>query len=554
MYAYNQVDQKLVDERVAQFRDQTARYLAGSLDEEVFKQLRLRNGLYVQRHAPMLRVAVPYGVLNSTQLRKLAHIARVYDKGYAHVTTRQNFQFNWPSLELVPDILAELAKVQMHAIQTSGNCIRNVTSDPLAGVAADELEDPRVWCELLRQWSTLHPEFSYLPRKFKIAVTGSSQDRVASQVHDIGLQLVRNDEGETGFRILVGGGLGRTPVVGKLLRAFLPRHELLSYLDAILRVYNLHGRRDNLYKARIKILVNSLGIDTFREQVDAEWLHIRESSLRLTNERIDAVSNAFKTHVYKRLDDDPGIAGLIATNPLFSSWYRQNTRPHRLSGYRIVFLSLKNHGQAPGDISDSQMQQVAELADKYSFGEIRTTYSQNLIFAHVEQSRLLQLWQDLVRLRLANPNIDTANDIICCPGYDFCALANATSIDVAEDITRRFEALDRLFAVGKVKINISGCMNACGHHHVGNIGLLGVDKNGEDWYQITLGGSAGNETAIGRVLGPAVAKQHAGRAVELIIETYIELREEGESFLETLRRAGPKPFKERVYGNRHQYL
>jgi len=550
MYAYNQVDQQVVDERVAQFRDQTERYLAGKLDEEVFKQLRLRNGLYVQRHAPMLRVAVPYGVLNSAQLRMLARIARVYDRGYAHVTTRQNFQFNWPGLASVPDILEDLAKVQMHAIQTSGNCIRNVTSDPLAGVAADELEDPRVWCELLRQWSTLHPEFSYLPRKFKIAVTGSSQDRVASQVHDIGLQMVRHEDGEIGFRILVGGGLGRTPVVGKLLRAFLPREDLLSYLDAILRVYNLHGRRDNLYKARIKILVNSLGIDSFREQVEAEWQHVREGSLKLTNERIDAIAYAFSTHGYKHIDEDPGIPGLIASNPLFASWYRQNTRAHKVSGYRIVFLSLKNHGQAPGDISDAQMQQVAQLADEYSFSEIRTTYSQNLIFAHVEQARLFPLWQALVRLGLANPNIDTANDIICCPGFDFCALANATSIDVAEDITRRFQALDRLFAVGDIKINISGCMNACGHHHVGHIGLLGVDKSGEDWYQITLGGSAGNDTALGRVLGPAVAKQHAGRAVEVIIETYIELREAGETFLEALRRVGPKPFKERVYGHR----
>lgn len=549
MYAYNQVDQQLVDERVAQFRDQTTRYLAGNLDEEVFKQLRLRNGLYVQRHAPMLRVAVPYGVLSSTQLRMLAYIARVYDRGYAHVTTRQNFQFNWPGLASVPDILADLAKVQMHAIQTSGNCIRNVTSDPLAGVAADELEDPRVWCELLRQWSTMHPEFSYLPRKFKIAVTGSSQDRVASQVHDIGLQLIRREDGEIGFRILVGGGLGRTPVIGKLLRAFLPRRDLLSYLDAILRVYNLHGRRDNLYKARIKILVNKLGIDSFRDQVETEWQHSREGSLELTDDRIDAIASAFRTHRYKSLDEDPGISGLLATNPLFANWYRQNTRLHRVRGYRIVFLSLKNHGQAPGDISDTQMQQVARLADQYSFGEIRTTYSQNLIFAHVEQAQLLPLWQALVRLRLANPNIDTANDIICCPGYDFCTLANATSIDVAEDITRRFETLDRLYAVGDIKINISGCMNACGHHHVGHIGLLGVDKSGEDWYQITLGGSAGNNTALGRVLGPAIVKQHAGRAVEIIIETYIELREPGETFLETLRRAGPKPFKERVYGH-----
>ena len=551
MYAYNQVDQHIVDERVAQFRDQTGRYLQGKLDEDVFKQLRLRNGLYVQRHAPMLRVAVPYGVLNSTQLRMLAVIARDYDRGYAHVTTRQNFQFNWPTLESVPDILESLASVQMHAIQTSGNCIRNVTSDPLAGVAPDEIEDPRVWCELIRQWSTLHPEFSFLPRKFKIAVTGSTEDRVASQVHDIGLQMVRSEAGEVGFKVLVGGGLGRTPVIGKQLRAFLSRNDLLSYLDAVLRVYNLHGRRDNIYKARIKILVNALGIDSFRDQVEAEWQHIRDGELKLTDARIDAVTEAFSTKDYRKLRDDRNLPMLIATNPLFASWYRQNTRPHKVSGYRIVYLSLKNHGQAPGDISEQQMEQVADLADRYSLGEIRTTYSQNLIFAQVEQTQLFALWQALTRLRLANPNIGTANDIICCPGFDFCSLANATSIDVSEDITRRFEALDRLYAVGDIKINISGCMNACGHHHVGHIGLLGVDKNGEDWYQISLGGNASNHTVLGRVLGPSVAKQQVGVAVETIIETYIELREVGENFVDTLQRTGTRPFKERVYENRN---
>ena len=551
MYAYNQVDQHIVDERVAQFRDQTGRYLQGKLDEEVFKQLRLRNGLYVQRHAPMLRVAVPYGVLNSTQMRMLAAIARDHDRGYAHVTTRQNFQFNWPTLESVPDILESLASVQMHAIQTSGNCIRNVTSDPLAGVAPDEIEDPRVWCELLRQWSTLHPEFSFLPRKFKIAVTGSAEDRVASQVHDIGLHMVRSPAGEVGFKVLVGGGLGRTPVIGKQLREFLSRNDLLSYLDAVLRVYNLHGRRDNIYKARIKILVNAIGIDSFRDQVEAEWQHLRDGELKLTDERIDAVSEAFSTKNYRQLRDDRNLPMLIATNPLFASWYRQNTRSHKVSGYRIVFLSLKNHGQAPGDISGQQMEQVADLADRYSLGEIRTTYSQNLIFAQVEQMQLFALWQALVGLRLANPNIGTAADIICCPGFDFCSLANATSIDVSEDITRRFEALDRLYAVGDIRINISGCMNACGHHHVGHIGLLGVDKKGEDWYQITLGGSAGNHTALGRVLGPSVPKQQVGVAVETIIETYIELRETGENFLDTLQRTGTRPFKEHVYDNRN---
>ena len=551
MYAYNQIDQKLVNERVEQFRDQTNRFLAGELDEEVFKQLRLRNGLYVQRHAPMLRVAVPYGILNSDQMRMLGHIARTYDRGYAHVTTRQNFQFNWPVLETVPDILSDLAGVQMHAIQTSGNCIRNITSDPLAGVAPDELEDPRIWCELLRQWSTLHPEFSFLPRKFKIAVTGSRQDRVASQVHDIGLQLVQNDQGEVGFKILVGGGMGRTPVIGKLIRDFLPRHDLLSYLDAILRVYNLHGRRDNIYKARIKILVNALGIETFREQVEAEWQHLRDTDLKLSDERIDRIRQSFEIRKHKNLEDDDGIKDLCAQNPMFMSWYRQNTQAHKVRGYRIVYLSLKNHGQAPGDITDIQMEQVADLADQYSSGEIRTTYSQNLILAQVEQSKLYALWQALTRLRLANPNIGTINDVICCPGFDFCALANATSIDVSEDIIRRFENLDRLYSIGNIKINISGCMNACGHHHVGNIGLLGVDKNGEDWYQITLGGAASNYSALGKVLGPAVAKQDVGEAIERIIETYVEFRQPDESFLQTLDRIGRDPFKARVYVSRH---
>jgi sulfite reductase (NADPH) hemoprotein beta-component len=551
MYAYNQIDQKLVDERVEQFRDQTNRFLAGKLDEEVFKQLRLRNGLYVQRHAPMLRVAVPYGILNSDQMRMLGHIARTYDRGYAHVTTRQNFQLNWPELETVPDILADLARVQMHAIQTSGNCIRNVTSDPLAGAAPDELEDPRIWCELLRQWSTLHPEFSFLPRKFKIAVTGSLQDRVASQVHDIGLQLVQNSQGEVGFKILVGGGMGRTPVIGKLIRDFLPRHDLLSYLDAILRVYNLHGRRDNIYKARIKILVNALGIETFREQVEAEWQHLRDTDLKLSDRRIDRLRESFKIHKYKDLVNDDGIKDQCAQNPMFASWYRQNTQAHKVPGYRIVYLSLKSHGQAPGDITDTQMEQVADLADQYSLGEIRTTYSQNLILAQVEQSELHSLWQALTRLRLANPNIGTINDVICCPGFDFCALANATSIDVSEDIIRRFDALDKLYSIGNIKINISGCVNACGHHHVGNIGLLGVDKNGEDWYQITLGGAASNYSALGKVLGPAVSKQYVGEAVEKIIETYVEFRQPDENFLQTLERIGRDPFKARVYVSRH---
>ncbi len=551
MYAYNQVDQQLVDERVEQFRQQTTRYLAGDLDEEVFKQLRLRNGLYIQRHAPMLRVAVPYGVLNASQMRMLGSIARRYDRGYAHVTTRQNFQFNWPALAEVPDILADLASVQMHAIQTSGNCIRNVTSDPLAGVAPDELEDPRLWCELIRQWSTLHPEFSYLPRKFKIAVTGSKEDRVALQVHDIGLQMVKNNAGETGFKVLVGGGMGRTPVIAKVITEFLPRNDLLSYLDAVLRVYNLHGRRDNIYKARIKILVNAIGIEAFRSQVEAEWALIRDSELRLTDEHIESVAASFRIHRYQTLGEDESIAGLCAGNPLFSGWYRHNTRAHKIPGYRVVYLSLKNHGQPPGDISAGQMDAVADLAETFSLGEIRTTYSQNLILAQVEQRNLLVLWQALSKLKLATPNIGTLNDVICCPGSDFCSLANATSIDVSEDIIRRFDTLEKLYGIGDIRINISGCMNACGHHHVGNIGLLGVDKRGQDWYQITLGGSAGNHCALGKVLGPAVDKKSVGAAVEAIVETYVELREPGESFLQTLERVGRNPFKERVYAGTH---
>lgn len=552
MYAYSQIDQQLVDERVNQFRDQTARFLAGKLDEEVFKQLRLRNGLYVQRHAPMLRVAVPYGVIDSAQMRTLANIARTYDKGYAHVTTRQNFQFNWPTIESVPDILADLAKVQMHAIQTSGNCIRNVTSDPLAGAAADEVEDPRVWCEIIRQWSTLHPEFSYLPRKFKFAVTGATEDRVALQVHDIGLQVLRNDTGEVGFKVYVGGGMGRTPVIGKVIKEFLPRTDFLSYLDAILRVYNLYGRRDNMYKARIKILVNAIGIDKFQNMVEEEWAQVRDSELKLSDSRIQTVTDAFNFIEYRALPKiDKDHEQRLLSNPIFASWYRQNTRAHKKSGYRIVYVSLKDHGQAPGDVTDLQMDGIADLAEKYSMGEIRTTYSQNMVLAHVEQIQLYELWRELNKLKLATPNIDTVTDLICCPGFDFCSLANATSIDVSDDIMGRFDKLDRLYDVGELNIKISGCMNACGHHHVGHIGLLGVDKKGEDWYQITLGGSASNHTALGKVLGPSVEKSKIGDAVEKIIEVYLDLREPNEHFLQTLARVGRAPFKEQVYADSH---
>lgn len=556
MYAYSAVDQKIVDQRVEQFRDQTTRYLDGQLDEEIFKQLRLRNGLYIQRHAPMLRIAVPYGVMSSAQLRTIAHVTRTYDRGFAHVTTRQNIQLNWPALENVPDILAELAKVQMHAMQTSGNCIRNITCDPLAGVAPDEIEDPRIWCELIRQWSTLHPEFSFLPRKFKFALTGSELDRAATQVHDIGIQVLRNEAGEVGFCITVGGGLGRTPVIGKPLRAFLPRQDLLSYLEAILRVYNLHGRRDNMYKARIKILVNALSIDAFREQVDNEWQYLRDSGLQLSDAEIDRVSQAFQTHHYNTTPTgDQASWEKRNSNPLFNTWYRQNTQAHKVAGYRIVYVSLKGHGQAhnqaPGDISDTQMDVLADLADCYSFGELRATHSQNLVLAEVEESALFDVWRALSKHRLANPNINTVTDIICCPGLDFCSLANATSIDVSKDIMDRFEQLDELYELGDIHIKISGCMNACGHHHVGHIGLLGVDKKGEQWYQITLGGSAENDAAIGRRLGPAIPKQAVGGAVEKIIETYVAQRDPGESFLQTLARVGQTPFKERVYVRTH---
>lgn len=552
MYAYNSVDQAVVDQRVAQFRDQTARYLDGKIDEEVFKQLRLRNGLYVQRHAPMLRIAVPYGVMSSDQLRTVGRLAREYDKGYAHVTTRQNFQLNWPALENVPDMLAELAKVQMHAMQTSGNCIRNVTCDELSGVAPDEVEDPRVWCELIRQWSTLHPEFSFLPRKFKFAVIGAEQDRAATQVHDIGIQVLRDEAGQVGFRIHVGGGLGRTPVIGKPIRDFLPRKDLISYLEAILRVYNLHGRRDNLYKARIKILVNALGIDEFRNQVENEWQYLRDGELQLSNEQIDRVTRAFQIHPYREFPEgNDASREKRHSNPLFNTWYRQNTTGHKVHGYRVVYVSLKSHGQPPGDITDEQMEALADLADEFSFGELRATHSQNLVLAEVEESRLYELWRALSKLKLGNANIHTVTDVICCPGYDFCALANATSIDISKDITDRFDDLDTLYDLGDIRIKISGCMNACGHHHVGHIGILGVDKKGEDWYQITLGGTAENEAALGQRIGPAVSKADIGDAVEKIIETYVAQRENDETFLQTLARVGLTPFKERVYARTH---
>jgi len=544
MYRYDLTDKTLVRQRVAQFRDQTQRFLKGALSEDEFKLLRLRNGLYIQRHAPMLRIAIPYGLLSAAQLRTLARIARDYDRGYGHFTTRQNLQFNWPKLEQVPDILAELAEVEMHAIQTSGNCIRNTTSDHLAGITPDELEDPRPWCEIIRQWSTFHPEFSYLPRKFKIAVTGAPQDRAASLVHDIGVHIVRNASGELGFEILAGGGLGRTPIIGQVVREFLPREHLLSYLEAILRVYNLEGRRDNLTKARIKILVRSLGIEEFTRRVEAEWELLRDGGLRVDAAQIERMRSFFNPPAYLALPDTAPEAG---RETAFRAWYRYNTTAHKVPGYRAVYVSLKKPGVAPGDATDAQMDLIADLADRYSFGEVRVTHTQNLLLADVEQSRTYELWQSLERAGLATPNIGTLTDIICCPGLDFCSLANAGSIDVARLINERFDDYDYIYDLGEIDIKMSGCMNACGHHHVGNIGILGVDKGGEEWYQITIGGAAGADASLGSVIGPSVRKTQVPETIERLLEVYVEERDPEERFLDTVRRLGIKPFKERAY-------
>ncbi|HXA35696.1 MAG TPA: nitrite/sulfite reductase [Steroidobacteraceae bacterium] len=544
MYRYDVVDKTLVNERVAQFRDQTRRFLAGELNEDEFRHLRLRNGLYIQRHAPMLRVAVPYGLLSSTQLRALGGIARRYDRGYGHFTTRQNIQFNWPKLEQVPDILAELAEVEMHSIQTSGNCIRNTTSDHLAGVTPDELADPRPWCELIRQWSTFHPEFTYLPRKFKIAVTGAAQDRAASQVHDVGVHIVRGAGGELGFEILAGGGLGRTPIIGQVVREFLPREHLLSYLEAILRVYNLEGRRDNIHKARIKILVRSLGIEEFRRRVEKEWESTRASVPRVDDAEIARLRGFFDPPAYRTLADSEPSTG---KSTAFRAWYRYNTTAHKIPGYRAVYISLKKPDVPPGDITDAQMELVADLADRYSFGEVRVTHTQNLLFADVEQEKTFELWQTLQSAGLATPNIGTLTDMICCPGLDFCSLANAGSIDVAKLINDQFDDYDYLYDLGELEIKMSGCMNACGHHHVGHIGILGVDKSGEEWYQITIGGASGADASLGEVIGPSVAKLDVPETIARLLEVYVERRRPDERFLDTVRRLGVKPFKERVY-------
>jgi len=560
MYRYTEHDRTFLEARVEEFRDQLARYRAGAIGEDEFKQLRLRNGLYVQRHAPMLRVAIPYGMLSSGQLRTLASVARKYDRGYGHVTTRQNMQFNWPALDDVPDILAELATVDMHAIQTSGNCIRNTTSDPLAGATGDEIEDPRPWCELIRQWSTLHPEFNWLPRKFKIAVTGAESDRAAVQVHDIGLRLVRDTGGALGFEVFVGGGLGRTPFIGKTLREFLPAADLLTYLAAILRVYNLEGRRDNLYKARIKILVNAMGIDAFRERVEADWNVSRDFDDTFDTATIDALRAAFPPApplaggAGGGVGGAPGLAadGRIVpertlSDPLFNQWYRANTRDHKDPARRIVYVSLKAPGRPAGDITALQMDAVADLAERHSLGEVRTTHEQNLVLAHVPVDELFELWRALRPLGLATPNIGHLSDMIVCPGLDFCSLANAGTLAIYDQIYTRFDDLDYLHELGDVSIKISGCMNACGHHHVGDIGVLGVEKNGEEWYQLTIGGHAGDAAALGRRLGKAIPKQDVATAIGHLLDAYVANREPGESFHDAVDRLGVEPFKETVY-------
>lgn len=547
MYRYDGYDATMLEERVAQFRDQTNRYLEGKLSDAEFLPLRLQNGLYVQRLAPMLRIAVPYGLLSSRQLRKLAFISSHYDKGYGHFTTRQNIQFNWPALEDVPELLAHLAEVEMHAIQTSGNCIRNTTTDQFAGVAIDEIEDSRPYCEIIRQWSTFHPEFAYLPRKFKIAVCGT-QDHAATQVHDIGVYLRKNDNDETGFQILAGGGLGRTPVIGQVVFDFIHRHDLLTALEAILRVYNLEGRRDNKYKARIKILVRETGLDAFREKVQREWEQLRGGSLTLTDAEIERCKSYFQAPAYKPLEASPeSLRAALAQDVLFASWYSNNVTAHKRSGYAAVAISFKKTGYAPGDVTEEQLNALADLADRFSFGEVRVTHAQNVILADVEESELYNLYQQLADDSLEASNLNKLNDIICCPGGDFCALANAKSIPIAEAIQRQFDDRELLADIGEVSLNISGCMNACGHHHVGNIGVLGVDKKGEEFYQVSIGGSSKREAKLGKILGPSFAQSEIPAVVADLITVYREQRLDHEKFLDTVDRIGVDPFKKRVY-------
>jgi len=548
MYQYTDKDQTLINERVDQFRDQTQRFLKGEIADDKYRALRLMNGVYIQTHSPLLRVAGPYGLLSSAQVRKLASIARDYDKNFCHFTTRQNIQFNWPALERIPDMLEELASVQMHAIQTSGNCLRNTTSDQLAGVAKDELEDPRPYCEIIRQWTILHPEFAYLPRKFKIAVSGSAQDRAATHFHDIGLHLVKNDLGEVGFKVLVGGGLGRTPVIGQVIRPFIEKKHLLSYLEAILRVYNIYGRRDNKYRARIKILVREAGLAEVSKKVEAEWALIKDQ-LELTEQSISDMRAQFADPAYAAITEtDASYTNSLANDSAFNTWVKHNTEEHKITGYRAVYVSLKAPDSPPGDCSDTQLDALADLADTYSFGMIRATHRQNLVLADIKEADLFALWQKLDALKLATPNIGKATDMICCPGLDYCALANAGSIDVAQRINDTLDSMDYIHDLGDLKINISGCMNGCAHQSVGHIGILGVDKKGVEWYQVTLGGSSENDATIGERLGPAVSKEDIAPVVKTLLEVYVDQRSnEDEPFLATFRRVGVAPFKEKVY-------
>ena len=548
MYRYDQYDHQIVKERVAQFRSQVERRISDELTEDEFRPLRLQNGLYLQRHAYMLRVAVPYGLLSSKQMRMFAHIARKYDRGYGHFTTRQNIQYNWIELEHTPDILADLASVEMHAIQTSGNCIRNITSDEYCGVAADELIDPRPFAEILRQWSTFHPEFAWLPRKFKIAFNAATHDRAAVQIHDIGLNIVKNAAGELGFQVLAGGGMGRTPILGSVIRGFLPWQHLLTYVEAIMRVYNQYGRRDNKYKARIKILVKALGAEEFARQVEAEWADLQDSPSLLTDAELQRVTSYFTPPAYERFaGDDASLAQQRTDNKAFHNWLTRNVKPHKIPGYAIVLLSLKKTGTPPGDATAEQIDFVADLAERYSFGELRVTHEQNLVLADVKQSELFALWQEAKAYGLATPNIGLLTDIICCPGGDFCSLANAKSIPIAEAIAERFDNLDFQHDIGEIELNISGCINACGHHHVGNIGILGVDKDGSEWYQVSLGGAQGNDSAIGKIIGPSFSAQQMPEVVGRILEVYVRDRIEDERFIETVRRLGVAPFKDHVY-------
>ncbi|UYM15833.1 nitrite/sulfite reductase [Endozoicomonas euniceicola] len=550
MYIYDEYDQRIVDERVDQFRDQTHRYLAGEITEDEFLPLRLQNGLYIQRFAPMMRIAIPYGLISTRQVRKLADISRHYDKGYVHFTTRQNVQLNWPRLEEVPDILAELATVQMHAIQTSGACIRSTTTDHFAGVAADEVVDPRPWCELIRQWSTFHPEFAFLPRKFKIAVCGSGEDRAATLVHDIGVHLQKDGQGKIRINVLAGGGLGRTPVIGAVIKEDLEPEQLLNYLDATLRIYNRYGRRDNKYKARIKILVKAMTPEVFAREVETEWHRIKKNSQPLSLSEIKRMATHFTKHDYDPLSDLDFNHLALQGSPEFQRWLKQNVSAHQQTGYSAVTLTLKATSDAPGDVSAEQLDDIANLADRFSFGELRVSHEQNLIFADVPQAQLPELWQALDTLGLATPNRGLLTDVICCPGGDYCALANARSIPLAEEIQRYFEDLDYLHDIGELDLNISGCMNACAHHHVGHIGILGVDRKGEEYYQIQIGGSAGKTASLGKIIGPSFKREEVPDIIRQLMSVYLEQRYEGERFIDTSLRLGLTPFKEKVYGQK----